>query len=383
MKFLPLLPLLEKYPFLKPARHIAGEAYHKEALKEAEKFLRFVFLNEKYEKSFEEYSLLCEACEDKSCAKFCKSGAIKNERVWQKCSLCGTCFEKCNYLTRVEDYSRLLARAKISIMSYVYCRAVVSKSEVALRKFAVRAAEYYKSLMEKDSYDKLPEILAANFSIKYKSGFVHVKDYLKAAVRLKAPEWKLYSRSLNGGFVRVSRNEFFRIVEEYLREKLSEKVSYEFEGMEKLLKIVFEFESRRKEMDVEGVKNAECYPPCFKKIISDLKAGVNVPHSARFALASFLLRIGHSVDEVLQIFSYAPDFDEEKARYQVEHIAGMRGSGKEYEVPSCETMKTYHNCFSDCKTKHPMEYYRRCIRESFGRGKKRKAAGVKARSGKR
>ena len=383
MRLLPILPLLTKYPFLKPARLIAGEAYREEALREAEKFLKFVFLNERYEKSFEDYSLLCEACEDKSCLRFCRNNAIRGERIWQKCELCGSCFENCSYLTRTEDYTMLLARAKVAVMSYVYARAAASKSDVALRKFAVKAAEYYKSLMERDSYDKLPEILAANFSIKYKNGAVHVKDYLKAAVRLKAQEWKLYSRVIENGFVKVSRGEFFRIVEEYLREKLSERVNYEFEGMERLLKIIFEFESKRKEIDVEGIKNAECYPPCIKKIISDLKAGANVPHSARFALASFLLRIGHSVDEVLQIFSYAPDFDEEKARYQVEHIAGMRGSGKEYEVPSCDTMKTYHNCFADCKTKHPMEFYRRCVRESLRRGKERKAAGAKARTGKR
>ncbi len=381
MKFLPVLPLLVKYPFLKPARLIVSETFHEEALKEAEKFLKFAIFGEKYEVKFEDYSFLCEACEDKTCAKFCEKGAIKSERLWERCDLCGRCFENCSYRIRSDDYYSFLAKARVSALAYVYCRAAASKSEVALRKFSVSAAGYYKKLMENDPFDKLPEVMAANFSIKYKNGAVHVRDYLKAAVKLKATEWKLYSRFVDRGYVRVTRSEFFRIVEEYLREKLAEKVDYSFEGLERLTKIVYDFEMKRKEdLKFEGAKNVECYPPCFRKIISDIKAGINVPHSARFALASFLLKIGHSVDEVLQVFSHAPDFDEEKARYQIEHIAGLRGSGKEYEVPSCDTMKTYHNCFANCGTKHPMEYYRRCVRESVRRGKKRKAAGNKAGS---
>ncbi len=80
-------------------------------------------------------------------------------------------------------------------------------------------------------------------------------------------------------------------------------------------------ESEKFTMDL-GEVDLDCLPPCMKEILSELQRGMNIPHTARFAITSFLLNIGMTADEIIALFKSAPDFDEEKTRYQVEHIAG-------------------------------------------------------------
>ena len=64
-------------------------------------------------------------------------------------------------------------------------------------------------------------------------------------------------------------------------------------------------------------RELEVYPPCIRTMMNEIKAGRNITHSARFALAAFLLNIGLSVEEVLEIFKLSPDYRDDIARYQV------------------------------------------------------------------
>jgi len=92
-------------------------------------------------------------------------------------------------------------------------------------------------------------------------------------------------------------------------------------------------------------------------MIQDIAAGINLPHSARFTLTSFLLKIGLSVEDIIKIYRSSPDFDESKTRYQVEHIAS-----REYTPPSCSTIRTYGNCTGSCPNPgHPLTIYLRAI----------------------
>ncbi len=129
------------------------------------------------------------------------------------------------------------------------------------------------------------------------------------------------------------------------------------------------------EHGINRVIVASCTPrthePLFKKSLREAglnqhllemtRVSENVPHSGRFALVAFLHTLGMDSDEILQTFSTAPDFDESKSRYQVDHITGEI-SGTEYTPPECSTMKSYGICFNPdglCrKIKHPLSYYR-------------------------
>jgi|GEM_PF-5412056 len=60
-------------------------------------------------------------------------------------------------------------------------------------------------------------------------------------------------------------------------------------------------------------------PPCIKAWLSELAETHELDHYARLNIAIFLLRSGWSVDEIVNLFSIANDFDEHKTRYQVEY----------------------------------------------------------------
>jgi Ca2+-binding RTX toxin-like protein len=64
----------------------------------------------------------------------------------------------------------------------------------------------------------------------------------------------------------------------------------------------------------------------MKALLSDLQKGVNLPHTARFALTSFLANIGLDKEQIMELYRMAPDFREDLTRYQVEHITGGSGA---------------------------------------------------------
>ena len=100
--------------------------------------------------------------------------------------------------------------------------------------------------------------------------------------------------------------------------------------------------------------------------------GEHLTHHQRFALATFLLNIGMDIEDVLNIFRNLPDFNERIARYQVEHLAGIRGGRKKYLVYSCEKMRTLGLCNSSCDVKNPLVFYWRTLKKlGYTRSKRR------------
>jgi DNA primase large subunit len=362
--FLPILPFLAKYPFLKLAgKFLEFEYRNLNAILNAEgklereakelgiEIVKSVLEGKKLDLHYPNAKFLCSECEVKDCKRKCED---ELER-----------FRYCEYpIYRLEEYYMHKHLAKKSIIAYIFSKIAVSKlDDVLRRKFAVREARRYREMLEKEDVEFL-KIVGLDFGVRFKVAGdvfkVDVVDYLKGAVKIKADEWKLVNRRLEGGFVELTKREFVRLLEEFLRERLEEKIDV---GIDIDIKIDRRFDR----IELEDLKeiDAECYPPCMKKILADLKNGLNVPHSARFAIASFLLNIGVSVDKVVDIFRTSPDFDEEKTRYQVEHIAGQRGKGEEYICPSCDTMKSYGNCYADesCEgINHPVRYYKLCLK---------------------
>jgi DNA primase large subunit len=69
-----------------------------------------------------------------------------------------------------------------------------------------------------------------------------------------------------------------------------------------------------------------------------------------------------STNDILKVFSNAPDYQEDKTRYQVEHITGS-SSSTSYKSPGCEKLRTYGICPVEkmddlCKKiHHPLSYY--------------------------
>ncbi|MBO8181705.1 MAG: DNA primase large subunit PriL [Archaeoglobus sp.] len=327
---------------------------------------------------------LCIDC-DVACFKKCEKEFLSEE-----CISCSECFRNCLLEHPTEFYRKRKKDAIISAVSYLYSRILVSNlDDWVRRRYAIKEAERYsKSFVLENPL--ILKLLASDLAVKseFRPKFrselrsesksqikVHVSSYLKVAVRLKSPNWRLLNRELKRGYISLNRTDFNRILEEHLRIKLSQKeLAFVPEIAKKDIDVLKAKAARKREslpkISFEKIEISK-FPPCMRKILADLRAGVNLPHTARFALTSFLLNLGMDVDEIISLYKTAPDFDEDKTRYQVEHIAGAKGT--EYETPSCETMKTYHNCFSDESCKgiyHPISYYKRELAERKIRAKK-------------
>lgn len=199
---------------------------------------------------------------------------------------------------------------------------------------------------------------------------IFFKDYLRnAPTRYK--EWKMVNRGIDTGFLTISHKDLTRILLEAVRERINtELVSRQcdrnvleaFSSDVQRFQNMLALQKKKIEATPVGKVSIEKLPPCMKDILSAIQSGENVPHMGRFALVAFLSSLKLSTDEILKLFSTAPDYQEDKTRYQVEHITGA-SSSTEYKCPGCEKMRTYGICPVDkmdelCKKiRHPLSYY--------------------------
>jgi DNA primase large subunit len=266
---------------------------------------------------------------------------------------------------------------EVELYSYPVARIIVSilNDRYLIRRYALAEAKAaYRYLKEEDS-DFLKEI-CEDLQIKVIMNsqiYLPFSTYLQLASGIRDTKWKLVNRKLQLGKVAILKNELARLLQEAIRRKIQDSLPLEVpEDVSKLLTgEVNEVNARllKQKSSYEQVKlqsvDISCLPPCMASLLRNASAGRNLPHSARFALTAFLLNIGMDVEEVIRVFKVLPDFDEEKTRYQVEHISGKTGTA--YTSPSCSTMATYGNCIDRDKIcsyiTHPLSYYRKKIKD--------------------
>ncbi len=208
---------------------------------------------------------------------------------------------------------------------------------------------------------------------------MYFKDYLKFSARLTGePKYRIVNQIVHRGYVYLDKEVFPRILEEaitmYIVNQIKElrirpeELDHIIEKAREILDKANWYQVRTVRQTQQGVFETDiidfnAFPPCMSKIIEALRAGENISHQARFTIAAFLARIGMDVEEIIELFKNVPDFNEKIARYQIEHIAGLRGSRKQYMPYSCQTMKSLGLCpvAGDCGAKNPLIVYRRNI----------------------
>jgi len=201
---------------------------------------------------------------------------------------------------------------------------------------------------------------------------VTIPKYLRYAEKLLTePSWKLVNRLVLKGYVFLGKKDLARLAEEEVKKRVIDYgavFSAEFIG--ELLKdhlgavrslVPKEVLERERKATPERVERA--FPPCINKLKELLIRGEHLSHHQRFALATFMLSVGYSVDEVVDTFRTSPDFEEKIARYQVEHLAGLRGGRKRYRMYSCDKMRSLGLCIAECGTRTPLQYYRKAAME--------------------
>ncbi len=273
-------------------------------------------------------------------------------------------------INRQQSTDRLSAEKEL--LSYPVARILVSciNDSYLIKRYALEESKYSYELIRKLSHNELKEF-ADEFNIAAKTDdrdfVIHFTDYIRYAIH--EPEWKLINRKMNHGWVYLSKDKLSRVLEEAVRKRIESGMPLDVPPEtcasleEQIRDISGALNARKSEFSIGEFKEImpDCFPPCMAHALSGAQSGINLSHSMRFALTSFLLNIGMNVDGIIALFQVSPDFDEERTRYQVLHIHGATGTV--YKSPSCNTMVTYGNCNGKeplCeRISHPLGYYRK------------------------
>jgi DNA primase large subunit len=267
------------------------------------------------------------------------------------------------------------AQVLSELLSYPLAKMLVAcvDDQLFTRRYALVEAKAAYNLLKNETSTFLLEFaedfgISAELRDSYFS--MHFTDYIRFSNSLKDPAWKLTNRQFKNGRVKISREEFARLLEEAIRERIERsfpipEIPHEVSSFcaPYVAEIKDQFEVQKKKFGAKdfGAVQPELFPPCITYALANVQGGVNLAHSMRFAMTSFLLNIGMSADEILNLFNVSPDFNAEKTLYQIEHIAGA--TGNTYKPPACDTMRTYGNCIGKdrlCeKISHPLGYYER------------------------
>jgi len=200
-------------------------------------------------------------------------------------------------------------------------------------------------------------------------------DYLRNAARIQAKGWKLVNRVMLNGEVYLTRGDTARLLQEEVRmhiEKkldVKEKIVLPQNVTNRVERLKQAFTKQKGKIKLEGFPKEvviSAFPPCIKHMYDEITSGHHLSHIGRFTLTAFLTNIGMTTEEVVNLYRSLSDFKERLTRYQVEHIAGARGSRTKYIPPRCDTLRTHGVCTGMdeiCgRIHHPLAYYRRKLR---------------------
>jgi DNA primase large subunit len=298
--------------------------------------------------------------------------------------------ERVSLSVRSSTTGDITSNARVELFSYPVARAVVSviDEHPVTRRYAwaesVTAQERFRDDLNSDtSFGSVERARVTFDEIVDEFGMrvretgepdvydMEVGDFLELASGMSDEEWKLVNRSVEDGWVRVSREDVLELGREAVRQRVAddlpldvpdevrELVSPAVEGVQRVV------DEADITTEIDRVEESE-FPPCMKTLLAEVRDGKHLEHHSRFAITSFLTNIGMETDEIIDTYEVNPGFGEEMTRYQTDHIRGDTGP-TEYTCPSCATMVTYGDCRNKddlCETiSHPLGYYRKKLDE--------------------
>ena len=194
---------------------------------------------------------------------------------------------------------------------------------------------------------------------------IHFTNYLKLNRELSDPAWRLVNRVLDKGYVYLTASETIRLFRQKAYQMLASTGKIKVQQLPPKLQeaaedIMKELVKLRSSYEPVTVPASGDWPPCMEAIRARV---AEASHKELFSFTAFLVNRGYSTEQILAILSERPDYDEKIARYQVEHIAGLRGSRTKYSVPSCQTMRAHGLCVEEGRLcpkgiRNPRQFYR-------------------------
>jgi len=257
--------------------------------------------------------------------------------------------------------------------------AIATKNSFIKKRYALAEAKQAFIDMQLENRERVVAIaldFGWNLAVTHDSEIplefeVNFADYLRNTAHLRDKKWKLVNRLLVNGKVYLNKHDVARLLQEEVQRRIEErleatelpnfpeKITDLAEGLLKLAK------ERIGQEEMEGfpkVVSQSAFPPCIVALYEDASKGRHLSHVGRFTLTSFLVSIGMPSEKVNELFKSFSDYNERLTRYQIEHIAGERGSRTRYTPPQCATLQTHGVCVNRdalCRwVRHPLAYYR-------------------------
>ena len=277
-----------------------------------------------------------------------------------------------------------LVKEDVEISSFPVAVMMVASTADKLmkRRYALTEAKRAFNLLKEEKRDKILEVKNVfNWKIRpvddkppYKFALFFT-DYLKNATRIQAKKWKLVNRIVLNGEVYLPKYDTVRLLQEEVRvhiEKkldVKEKIALPQNVADRVERLKQAFTKQKGKIELEGFPKEvviSAFPPCIKHMYDGITSGHHLSHIGRFTLTAFLTNISMTTEEVVNLYRSLSDFKERLTRYQVEHIAGTRGSRTKYIPPRCDTLRTHGVCTGMdeiCRSiRHPLAYYREKMR---------------------
>jgi len=267
-------------------------------------------------------------------------------------------------------------RAEISSFAAALILVIATKNSWIKKRYALAVAKTAHAQLLSESKGKIFAI-AQDFEWDIGEGVLG-KDfcvgfgfYLKNASHMHGSEWKLVNQIMDKGMVYLNKDKAVRLLQEEVKNRvekrldvpeiknLPEEITAISEGLTKLAQDIMGQEID--EMPKVVVQGA--FPPCINALYADAAQSHHLSHIGRFTLTSFLVNIGMTPEGLNEMFKTFSDYNERLTRYQIEHIAGERGSGTKYTCPQCSVLQTHGVCKNKddvCRRiYHPLAYYKR------------------------
>ena len=200
---------------------------------------------------------------------------------------------------------------------------------------------------------------------------INFTDYLRNSSHLHDKKWKLTNSILSCGNIYLNKKDVVRLLEEEIRKRIEKRlemklIKYPSELIvvaEKVKKIASDIIGEIENEALSKIIIQTAFPPCINALYEAASSSHHLSHIGRFTLTSFLVNIGMTPESLNELFKTFSDYNERQTRYQIEHIAGERGSGTRYTSPQCSILQTHGVCKNRddlCRrVYHPLAYYKR------------------------
>ena len=266
-------------------------------------------------------------------------------------------------------------RSEISSFAAAIILVIATKNSWIKKRYALSVAKTAHAMMRDENKGKIFAIARdfdwdigeGAFGKDFRVGFGF---YLKNASHMHGPEWKLVNQIMDKGMIYLNTDKIIRLLQEEIKNRVEKRLEVpEIKNLPPEITVIAEglIKSAQEIMgqEIEDIPKEviqTAFPPCINTIYEAASSTHHLSQMERFTLTAFLLNIGMSTEKVSEIYKSFSDYNERLTRYQIEHIAGERGSGTRYTPPQCSILQTHGVCKNRdvlCRTVyHPLKYYK-------------------------